>query len=141
MSNRLQEGQQFPPLQTKTIHGDSISIPDHSVPFVHLQFRRLAGCPICNLHLKQFAARNAEIRSAGIKEVVAFHSADDELLPFQGAFPFAVIGDPNKKLYRRYGISTSLASVLHPSVWLAIFQGLLTRERPSIQIFPNGGRR
>jgi len=25
---------------------------------VHLQFRRFAGCPVCNLHLRSFASRH-----------------------------------------------------------------------------------
>lgn len=33
-----------------TIHCERISVPDRQ-RFVHLQFRRFAGCPVCDLHL------------------------------------------------------------------------------------------
>jgi peroxiredoxin len=119
MSGQLHEGQQFPLLRARTIQDDSIEIPDVSVPLVHLQFRRFAGCPICNLHLRDFVARDPELRRAGVLGVVVFHSAYGELLPYQGSFPFPVIGDPHKELYARYGVGTSPAAILHPGAWTA----------------------
>jgi uncharacterized protein DUF6527 len=40
-------------------------IPDSDSRLTHLQFRRFAGCPICNLHLQTFVARHGEIKNAG----------------------------------------------------------------------------
>ena len=54
-----------------------IRVPDAN-RLVHLQFRRFAGCPICNLHLRSGARRHDEIAAAGIREVVVFHSPADE---------------------------------------------------------------
>jgi hypothetical protein len=34
-----------------SVSGEPISMPD-SHRLVHLQFRRFAGCPVCNLHLQ-----------------------------------------------------------------------------------------
>jgi hypothetical protein len=42
---------------------------------------------------------------------VIFHSSDAELLPYQGRFPFDVIGDPEKALYRRYGVESSISAL------------------------------
>lgn len=58
--------------------------------------------------------REPQQGSAGIREVVTFHFSDDELLPYQGQFPFDVIGDPEKDLYHRYGIETSIWAILNP---------------------------
>jgi hypothetical protein len=84
MGSKLLPGQLFPRLQSNNIHGVEVSVPD-STTWTHVQFRRFAGCSICNLHLQSFLARQDEIANAGIREVVIFHSSDAELLPYQGA--------------------------------------------------------
>ena len=68
-------------------------IPD-SQRLVHLQFRRYAGCPICNVHLRSMARHHDDIRAAGILEVAIFHSPAEDMLPHQGDLPFAVVADP-----------------------------------------------
>jgi peroxiredoxin len=138
MGSKLKAGQAFPALHTRTIHGQELAIPDPG-RWVHLQFRRFAGCPICNLHLQAFVRRHEEIVGADIVEVVVFHSTDAELLAYQGNFPFAVIGDPLKELYRRYGVETSLAAILHPAAWGAALKGNLSTDKPKMPLMPNGG--
>jgi hypothetical protein len=51
-----------------TTSGDTVRIPDPA-RLTHLQFRRFAGCPICNTHLQSIVARHHEIVAAGISEV------------------------------------------------------------------------
>src|ERR1700751_4472648 len=75
MGSKLVPGQLFPRLQLKNIHGVEVSVPG-SAPWTHVQLRRFAGCPICNLHLQSFIARQDEIANAGIREVVIFHSSE-----------------------------------------------------------------
>jgi peroxiredoxin len=105
-----------------TISGAEIAVPS-DVP-VHLQFRRFAGCPICNLHLRAVASRYSEIAAAGITEVVVFHSAAEELRRYQADLPFAVIADPERKLYREFGVEPSIRSILHPKAWRAGARGM-----------------
>ena len=45
-----------------------------------------------------------------------FHSGGDALLEFQGALPFTVIADPEKKLYAEFGVGSSLRAG-HVTVW------------------------
>ena len=78
------------------VDGSKIPIPDPN-RLIHLQFRRFAGCPICNLHLREIVRRHEEIAAAGIREVVIFHSPATELVDYD--LPFAVIADPGKHLY------------------------------------------
>ena len=66
-------GDAFPRLELTASSGQPVVIPDPAGDFVHLQFRRFAGCPICNLHLRSIVRRYDEIRSHGIREVVVFH--------------------------------------------------------------------
>jgi peroxiredoxin len=138
MGRKITQGQRFPRLQAKNIHGAEVSIPG-SVPWTHLQFRRFAGCPICNLHLQSFIARHDEIVGARIREVVVFHSSDAELLPYQGRFPFDVIGDPEKALYRSYGVESSISALLSPKTFAASLKGNLKKDKPKLRGLPNGG--
>jgi peroxiredoxin len=106
------------------IHGQPVRIPD-SERLVHLQFRRYAGCPACNVHLRSIALRHDEILAAGIREVVVFHSSRQTILEFQGALPFAAIADPEKKLYAEFGVGKmSPLSAFDPRSWRAVYRAL-----------------
>ena len=104
-----------------TIQGEPVQIPEPD-RLVHLQFRRYAGCPICNMHLRSVSQRHEEILSAGIREVVVFHSSAETMQEFQGELPFAAIADPDKKLYAEFGVESSLKAVLNPRAPLAGFR-------------------
>src|SRR5207245_6655638 len=54
----------FPRLELTASSGQPVTIPDPAGDFVHLQFRRFAGCPICNLH---FAAEWACVSPTGAR--------------------------------------------------------------------------
>jgi len=104
--------------------GAPVPVPDPD-RLIHLQFRRFAGCPVCNLHVRSLVKRRAEIEAAGIREVLVFHSPADELREHVADLPFAVIADPAKRLYAEYGVEAGLRSLLHPGVWLPIIRAVL----------------
>lgn len=134
---KYKAGDAFPPMKLVNIHGVEVTIPNSKSKWIHLQFRRFAGCPICNLHLQSFLKRNSEIEAAGIREVVVFHSPRESLLPYQGKFPFDVIGDPDKKLYAQFGVGTSIFSLLDVRAWPAIVRGNSAKDKPTVD--PEGG--
>src|SRR5512140_3509435 len=103
---RLNAGALVAQRELATISGETISLPDPE-RYVHLQFRRFAGCPICDLHLRSFVQRNETVVKAEIREVVVFHSALKELKDHASDLPFAVIADPHKQLYDEFGVGTS----------------------------------
>ncbi len=119
----LRVGDDITARRLDTITGATVSVPD-SERLVHLQFRRFAGCPICHLQLRSLSRRHDEIVAAGVSEVAVFHSSADTLREYQSDLPFAVVADPEKTLYRQFGVETSLASVLHPRAWLAAARGV-----------------
>lgn len=96
--SRLAAGDIAPAIDATSIRGDRVRIADPDGRLVHLQFRRFAGCPICNLHLRKLAAHADELRAKGIHEVVVFHSSQSELAQYQAALPFDCIADPAKVL-------------------------------------------
>lgn len=125
---KLQPGNPVPPMPLlKTIQGRPVAVPDPAAPYVHLQFRRFAGCPVCNFHLHSLSRRSAEIAAAGIHEVVFFHSSAQEMLDYQAQLPFDCIADPEKRFYRQFGVETSLLAPLHPAVaWAGLRNFLRT---------------
>ncbi|MFX0576130.1 peroxiredoxin-like family protein [Nocardia nepalensis] len=129
-----------------TIADSTIRIPDEDC-LIHLQFRRFAGCPICNLHLRSFAVRHDEILAANIREVVVFHSSAAELRKYEGDLPFDLIADPTRILYREFGIESTPRALLDPRAWPAIIRGVasatravLRKEKPAPPPEPEGGR-
>jgi AhpC/TSA antioxidant enzyme len=114
--------------ELSTVTGERIRVPDPE-RLVHLQFRRFAGCPICNLHLRSVVQQHDEITAAGIREVVFFHSPADELREYTADLPFAVIADPDKRFYREFGVESSPRALLDPRVWGAIARGALMTLR------------
>lgn len=132
MSKMLEVGSLVSPINTQNIHGNPLTIPNANGLWTHLQFRRFSGCPVCNLHLQTFIQRYAELRAVGINEVVVFHSSDAELLPYQGQFPFDVIGDSEKTLYRQFGVETSIWAILNPKGWPAAIRGNLAKDKPAV---------
>ena len=124
---KIQVGEVIPKRSLTTIASERVNIPDPT-HLVHLQFRRYAGCPFCSLHLHSFIARCDEIAAAGIRPVVAFYSSAAALLPyFDNDTPFAVIADPDKKLYREFGVEPGLRAVLDPRVWLPALRGIAAK--------------
>jgi hypothetical protein len=100
--SRFGPGDTIAPRELTTIRSEQIRVPARE-GLTHLQFRRFAGCPICNLHLRSVVGRHDEIVAAGISEVVVFHSSVEDMLPHQGELPFAAIADPDRELYTLFG--------------------------------------
>jgi peroxiredoxin len=113
---KLSTGDTIAPRVLTTIRSEAVPVPDPQC-LVHLQFRRYAGCPICNVHLRSVARRHDEIQATGIREVAVFHSPAEDMLPHQGALPFAAVADPQRLLYVEFGVETSRRAVTHPRTW------------------------
>ncbi len=121
--HHLQAGDTVSPHQLTGLSSESVSVPDPG-HVVHLELRRFAGCPVCNLHLRSVVVRNDELRAAGIREVVVFHSGAEDLRKYQAELPFDVIPDPDRKLYVEFGVESAPRAILTPAAWPAIIRGL-----------------
>ena len=127
-AKRIEVGAVVAERELRTISGDACPVPD-TERVVHLQFRRFAGCPFCNLHLRSIALRHDEIAAAGIREVAVFHSSVPALLAHQETVPFAVIADPDQRLYREFGVERSARAVLSPGALLPAIRGIVHKRR------------
>lgn len=145
---RIAPGDRFPAagLPFVDLDGRPVAIPDPD-RLVHLQLRRFAGCPVCNLHLRTVVRRHDEITAAGVREVVVFHSTVEDLRPHTEDLPFPVIADPDKAIYRALGVESSKRSILDPRVWPTVIRAvgatiwgtICGTDRPPT-LFPRGGR-
>jgi hypothetical protein len=128
------------------VSGELVRVPDpHGL--VHLQLRRFAGCPVCNLHLATLKRRKNELDEAGIREVVVFHSSESDLRDYTAQMPFALIADPEKRLYVELGAESSVRALLDPSAWCTIVEaiarasfGVMFRGDKLPPLVPPGGR-
>lgn len=143
---KLTAGTVLQPRELTSATGEPVPLPDPG-GLVHLQFRRFAGCPVCNLHLRSFASRHTELAAAGIREVVVFHSPAAELRPQVAGLPLTAIADPGKRLYAEFGVGAARRALLDPRAWPAIAAAVarssweyLRRRRPAPALRPAGGR-
>ena len=120
-------GDRLDPRTVTNLDGHAVPIPDPDHR-LHLQFRRHAGCPICNTHLHTVTTRLNEIKAAGIREVVFFHSSAELLREFQQELPYDVIPDPEREVYRDFGVEKSWRAITTPKVLASTVMGTV-RQR------------
>jgi peroxiredoxin len=134
---RLAVGAQVPVRELPTLRSGVIQAADPT-RLTHVQFRRYAGCPICNLHLRSFTQRHDELVEAGIREIAVFHSSTNALAPYQEELPFDLVADPTKTLYRAFAVEKSMRAIASPSAWLAAARGW-SRDLPPSSDTGDGG--
>lgn len=135
---RLEVGERIRPCVVESVRLERVRLPD-ATRVTHLQFRRFAGCPICNVHLHSIASRHNEIVAAGVVEIAVFHTSAAEMRE-HAHLPFHVVPDPARVLYQQFGVEPSLRSVFSWPFWPAALRGLLARKaRPSVATLARGG--
>jgi len=121
---KLKTGDLFPTKTFRAVSGKELDVPNSGL-LTHLQFRRFVGCPICNTHIGQMIKRAEEIKSAGIHEVIFFHSREVEMQPLQQGVPFDLVADAEKVYYKEFGVESSLAFFLNREAIAAAIRGIL----------------
>jgi peroxiredoxin len=126
-TRRFNPGDRLPARELASLAGPQVRIPDPTA-MVHLQFRRFAGCPFCDLHLYSIVRRERDLTAAGIREVVVFHSSAEELRAFGAQdLPFPVLADPDKRLYLEFGVESAPRALLHPRARWTIVRAIAWR--------------
>lgn len=111
---KVKVGEKITPFTVETITASIQTVPDPLQKYTHLQFRRFAGCPICNFHLHTFSKRAGDLKAAGIKEVIMFHSSVEEMRKYQDNLPFVIVADPKKEVIQTIWSRDVLVSFVAP---------------------------
>ena len=135
---KIRIGDIIPPHRLVTTESKPLSLPDARY-LTHLQFRRFAGCPFCSVHMGVLQRRHAEIAAAGIREVIVFRSTAAALRRHHAGTPFAVIADPEDKLYAEFGVGSGLGAMLNPRALLMALPSVV-RMLPRLPGLPPWGK-
>jgi peroxiredoxin len=111
---RLQAGQAAPAFSKPDIHGQAVTLDQYRGRHLLLSFYRFASCPFCNLRVHELIERAPELDRRALALVAVFQSARAGILKYVGRQrpPFPIIADPDRELYRQYGVESSLRGLL-----------------------------
>lgn len=113
---RLVIGDAAPVFSAKTVDGGEVSTEGLKGKASIAIFTRYVGCPICQMHVAGLREIEREVREAGGEILVFFRSGNERLAEYFREFKheFSVLGDPNGKIYKSFGVRGSLAGYLSP---------------------------
>lgn len=134
MAPKLKVGDRVPFDCVETVLDETILLANPvatppAATLLHVQLRRFSGCPVCNFHLRQFAARAAELRSkCHLQSVVVFHSTKEVIVENQGSAEWAAmldfVADPTRALYKLCGAEKSGWKYLFRLRWKTLVLGM-----------------
>ncbi len=121
---RLKPGDVAPEFSVKDAKGGDVRLSSFTGKRTLLVFFRYAGCPFCNLALDRLLAAYPRLSSQGLN-VVAFFQSDRELteryILKRHVVPFPVVPDPERAIYERYGIESSVMAAIRTALHLDDF--------------------
>lgn len=127
-------GATVPPLEARYPDGTRFALDEISGNGVLLVFLRHINCISCQHHLARLKGWHARIEELRFKVLVVTLSQPWVLKLYQEArtFPFTFVADPERKLYRDYGLErATVGRMFHPRVlWhytSIVFQGYRVR--------------
>jgi len=113
---RLNKGEPAKHFTTKDVFDRYISLDNYKGKKLMLSFYRYASCPLCNLRINQLIQQYNSFHDNGLEMLAFFQSPKESILEYVGKHdaPFSIIADPNRKVYRTYGVESS---------WIGFFKG------------------
>lgn len=111
---RLKKGQRAVNFKVKDIFGNEISLADYKGKILLLSFYRYASCPLCNLRVNQLIQHEPIFKKSGMEMLAIFQSPQESIIKYVGKqdAPFPIIADPQRELYKLYGVETSIRGTL-----------------------------
>lgn len=111
---KLSPGAQAPSFNLRDLNGQPVSLEQFRGRKLLLSFYRYASCPFCNLRVHQLSQRAPEWRAQGLDLLAVFQSPRESILEYAGSElrPFAILPDPERGLYRAYGVEGSWGGFL-----------------------------
>jgi peroxiredoxin Q/BCP len=111
---RLRPGSRAPEFTVVSADGQTHSLAAYRGTPVLLQFYRYAGCPMCDLRLHDFSREYPRLQAKGLQVIAFFHSSPERVQRHlrDRRLTFPVVGDSAQRVYRQYGVETSIARFL-----------------------------
>ncbi len=93
-----------------TLDGQTLSLEDYAGKRVLLTFLRAASCPLCGVQVWQLVQNAPRWRQQGLETVAVIESDRAETQRYVERLqpPFPIIPDPQKRIFRQYGVTSSL---------------------------------
>lgn len=130
---RLDVGMTAPTFKATALGGRSVDLAALRGRTVLLKFYRFATCPVCNLHLHRFIGEYKQLEALGLTTVVLYHSPNAKIEANQTDLPpFDLVGDPEKRVFRAYGVETGWAGMFSPAVMRDYIQALRAGYKPGL---------
>ncbi len=107
---RLNSGEDAKIFNLKDIFDKEINLEDYRGKKTMLSFYRYASCPLCNMRVHDLLENYEKFQEGGMEMIGFFQSPKKSILEYVGKqdAPFPIIPDPKRKIYKEYGIESSL---------------------------------
>lgn len=136
---RLTLGTLAPLFTAESLGGRRVSLEQLRSRPVLVKFYRFATCPVCNLHMHKFIEQYRSVSAAGLTTVVFYHSPPEKLAISQReAAPFDLIPDPDKVVFKAYGVERGLRGMFSPAV-MRDYARALAAGYPAGMLTQDGG--
>jgi len=111
---KLIKGNSAPSFQTTDIAGNNWTLEQLKGQKTLLSFYRYASCPLCNLRVNDLIARQQDWKDRGLTMIAFFQSDTGSILKYVGKqdSPFPIIPDPDRIIYKKYGVHGNLGKFL-----------------------------
>lgn len=116
---RVHVGQTAPLFDVVDIYGQRVQLASYAVRKVYLSFHRSAGCPLCNLRTHLLMERYLAYARQGLRHIAVWEATAVQLHAVLDPFrpPFPIIADPDHKIYRLFGVESSVLAPIRARLW------------------------
>jgi thioredoxin-dependent peroxiredoxin len=106
---KLNSGDQAPGFSVRDLNGRDVALTDYRERKLLLAFFRYGACPLCNLRMTFLIDAYPRWQEQGLDVVAVFESPAERLLETvaKQPVPFSVIPDPDRAMYKQYGVTAS----------------------------------
>lgn len=111
---KLQSGDKAPFFEIPDVNGEIQAITSNNQRPVLLSFHRHAGCPPCNLRVREHILAKKKLDSYGVQILGVFESPVESIKRdlAHGEVPFPILPDSNRSLYKLYSVTPSVTGFL-----------------------------
>jgi len=128
---RIEMNDPAPVFRWPDTEGNPVSITAYQGRSVMVSFYRYASCPFCNLRMAELRRISNSFQQRGLDMIAVFQSPADRIRVYAGRqhAGFPVLPDPERQLYRLYGLEVS---------WSGMAKAFVRRFPAMIKAFAKG---